>query len=52
MFSLIYGSVNNRQAGDLRGHRAHYDVILMNKNVLSSESSHVEFILGTIFSNT
>ena len=33
MFSLIYarinGSINNREAGDLRRHRAHYDVILM-----------------------
>ena len=33
MFSLIYswinGGVNNREAGDLRYHRAHYDVIVM-----------------------
>ena len=33
MFSLIFasikGSVNNREAGDLRRHRAHYDVIVM-----------------------
>ena len=33
MFSLIcdwtYGWVNNRDAGDLRRHRAHYDVIVM-----------------------
>ena len=33
MFSLIYvwinGWVNNREAGDLRPHRAHYDVIVM-----------------------
>ena len=33
MFSLIFawinGSVNNRAAGDLRRHRAHYDVIIM-----------------------
>ena len=33
MFSLIYtrinGWVNNREAGDLRRHRAHYDVIVM-----------------------
>ena len=33
MFSLIYawinGSVNNREAGDLRRHRAHYGVIVM-----------------------
>ena len=35
MFSLICpwikGSVNNREAGDLRRHRAHYDVIVMNE---------------------
>ena len=33
MFSLVYacinGWVNNREAGDLRRHRAHYDVIVM-----------------------
>ena len=33
MFSLIYarinGWVNNREAGDLRRHRAHYDVMVM-----------------------
>ena len=33
MFSLILawinGSVNNNEAGDLRRHRAHYDVIVM-----------------------
>ena len=36
MFSLICAWinvwVNNREAGDLRHHRAHYDVIVMNKN--------------------
>ena len=35
MFTLIYarinGWVNNRAAGDLRRHRAHYDVIVMFK---------------------
>ena len=35
IFSLICawinGSVNNREAGDLRRHRAHYDVIVMSK---------------------
>ena len=35
MFSLIYvwlnGSVNNREAGDLRRYRAHYDVSVMTK---------------------
>ena len=33
MFSLIYvwinGWINNREAGDLRRHRGHYDVIVM-----------------------
>ena len=33
MFSLIYtlihGGLNNREAGDLRHHRAHYDVTVM-----------------------
>ena len=28
----IYGWVNNREAGDLRRHRAHYDVIVMITN--------------------
>ena len=36
MFSLIYawisGWVNNRDAGDLRRHRAHYDVIIMDRS--------------------
>ena len=36
MFSLvcawIHGRVNNREAGDLRRHRAHYDVIVMFMN--------------------
>ena len=29
IFAWIYGWVNNREAGDLRRHRAHYDVIVM-----------------------
>ena len=29
IFARINGSVNNREAGDLRRHRAHYDVIVM-----------------------
>ena len=36
MFSFICawinGWVNNREAGDLRRHRAHYDVVVMNMN--------------------
>ena len=39
MFSMIYafinGWVNNRGAGDLRRHRAHYDVTVMIKRMLS-----------------
>ena len=30
--ALINGWVNNDEAGDLRHHRAHYDVTVMNKN--------------------
>ena len=41
MFSLICvwinGSVNNREAGDLRRHRAHYDIILMNILMMGGE---------------
>ena len=40
MFSLICAWinywVNNREAGDLRRHRAHYDVIVMNSDKLVS----------------
>ena len=40
MFSLICAWikdwVNNREAGDLRRHRAHYDVIVMNSDKLES----------------
>ena len=46
MFSFIYawinGSVNNREAGDLRRHRAHYDVIIMTK--LPSFIPHMIYI--------
>ena len=39
MFSLICdrisGWVNNGEAGDLRRHRAHYDVIVMSKQIFS-----------------
>ena len=41
-FSLICvrinGWVNNGEAGDLRRHRAHYDVIVMNKHIWYRES--------------
>ena len=43
MFSLICvwinGWVNNRETGDLRRHRSHYDVIVMKKNC-QKKSSH------------
>ena len=41
VFSLICarinGWVNNREAGDLRRHRAHYDVIVMSQTVFSKQ---------------
>ena len=50
MFSLICarinGWVNNREAGDLRRHRAHYDVIVMMKN-----TSGVNTGIGTNHTN-
>ena len=47
MFSLIFvwinGWVNNREAGDLRRHRAHYDVIVMKaRNVCIILRAHVD----------
>ena len=55
MFSLICvwinGCVNNREAGDLRRHHVHYDVILMCKisdsNTPSSQN-YITPISGTI----
>ena len=45
MFSLICawinGSVNNREAGDLRRHRAHYDVIVMVVGGLGRHDAHM-----------
>ena len=55
----IYSWVNNREAGDLRRHRAHYDVIVMNSNVsVLGIESHVpetpihydDVIMGTMTS--
>ena len=44
MFSLIWswinGWVNNREAGGLRCHLAHYDVIVMDQLYLTSNTSH------------
>ena len=38
IFSLINGWVNNHEADDLRCHRAHYDVTVMDRHFLSWES--------------
>ena len=42
MFSLIYvwknGWVHSREAGDLRRHRAHYDVIVMANDIIKNLS--------------
>ena len=51
MFSLICAwindLVNNREAGDLRRHRGHYDVIVMNEeNVPMTWCHHVHAIHG------
>ena len=47
MFSLICtwinGWVNKSKAGDLRRHRAHYDVIVMFKHVLLEETLNVSW---------
>ena len=44
MFTLICarinGWVNNREAGDLRRHRTHYDVIVMFINLLTQKHRH------------
>ena len=55
MFSLICvwinGWVNNREAGDLRRYRAHYDVIVMNAGLLSIGTLRTNFseILSEIY---
>ena len=47
MFSFIWarinGCVNNREAGDLRRHRAHYDVIVM-----TSKKAHKSHVLSSL----
>ena len=42
--------VNNREAGDLRRHRAHYDVIVMKKNVRKNRQSTKNHGIG-VFSD-
>ena len=55
MFYLIWawinGWVNNRKAGDLRGHRAHYDVIVMyqdHDSVTLSEAVRPDHVVNTM----
>ena len=40
----IYGLVNNRDAVDLRRHRAHYDVIVMNRTLVPEPDGYVELV--------
>ena len=48
MFSLIYALnkrfIYNREAGDLRRHRAHYDVIVMNASNDSRDSIRWKYV--------
>ena len=50
MFSLICASMNawvsNREAGDLRRHRAHYDVIVIIRQILRSRMQFVRIIVA------
>ena len=52
MFSLICvwisGWVNNREAGDLRRHRAHYDVIVMRQRVLCTMLQNVHYYINVV----
>ena len=41
---LINGWVNNREAGDLRRHRGHYDVIVMNLTITDSNNGRCQAI--------
>ena len=53
MFSFICawinGRINNRDAGDLRRHRAHYDVIVMYWDVLYARMSRKRFAIFVSF---
>ena len=44
----INGWVNNRKAGDLRRHRAHYDVILMRQAIVSSNDGLTTVIYASL----
>ena len=47
--ALLNGWVNNRKAGDLRRHRAHYDVILMNLKLNKTHNSGNVLDMGNQF---
>ena len=54
-FTRINGWVNNGEAGDLKRHRAHYDVTVMERNVCSEEMimwSRMQFLSGKASSTT
>ena len=48
--SWINDWVNNREAGDLRRHRAHYDVTVMIWHTVITKGSHVD--ISTLFIST
>ena len=48
----IKGWVNKRQAGDLRRHRAHYDVIVMNRSCLERWSADIRVHLHYWWNST
>ena len=51
--ALINGWVNNREAGDLRRHRAHYDVIVMHPTTLRAQTLSCTYRLtGPFMCNT
>ena len=43
---LINGWVNNREAGDLRRHRAHYDVIVMPRYIITGDEYRSRRYIG------
>ena len=38
IYAWIIGWVNNREAGDLRRYRAHYDVVVMHIKMIAHET--------------
>ena len=47
IFAWIYGWVNNREAGDLRRHRAHYAVIVMVKK--NKKKKQLDLVINDLF---